>query len=225
MILHIFRVGKQQLREAWIVGLCLGTLAKVSDETLGLSTFTPALQFVSSLLLAILIYLHYLISLYLNSNLPKCFPALLTEIPALRSFSLDTLHYWRESASVTSSLAYFLAKDMIDHINTIVRPAVYLSMFYFFNNPRSLILDNYVVLLCVVYCVTGIAYALSIYFEPGQAQLVCTQYFDLTIHINSNRYPLLPQFSTNKLMCLSVVGVATSCLDPRSKQGQLRSLQ
>ncbi|KAM3303125.1 hypothetical protein P3S67_014155 [Capsicum chacoense] len=136
-------VGKQQLREARIVGLCLGTLAKVSDENLGLSTFTPALQFVT----------------------------LLTEMPALRSFSLDTLHYWRESASVTSSLAYFLAKDMIDHINTIVRPAVHLSMFYFFNNPRSLILDNYVVLLCVVYCVTGIAYALSIYFEPGQAQL------------------------------------------------------
>ncbi|KAM3202115.1 ABC transporter G family member 28 [Capsicum annuum] len=70
-----------------------------------------------------------------------------------------------------SSLAYFLAKDMIDHINTIVRPAVYLSMFYFFNNPRSSILDNYLILLCVVYCVTGIAYALAIYFEPGQAQL------------------------------------------------------
>ncbi|KAM3202091.1 hypothetical protein P3L10_029715 [Capsicum annuum] len=54
---------------------------------------------------------------------------LLTKIPALRSFYLDKLHYWRESASVTSSLAYFLAKDTIDHINTLVEPAVYLSMF------------------------------------------------------------------------------------------------
>ncbi|KAF3665947.1 hypothetical protein FXO37_10820 [Capsicum annuum] len=70
-----------------------------------------------------------------------------------------------------SSLAYFLAKDTIDHINSIVKPAVYLSMFYFFNNPRSSILDNYLVLLSVVYYFTGIAYALAISFEPGQAQL------------------------------------------------------
>ncbi|KAM3303076.1 ABC transporter G family member 28-like [Capsicum chacoense] len=70
-----------------------------------------------------------------------------------------------------NSLAYFLAKDTVDHINTIVKPAVYLSMFYFFNNPRSSILDNNVVLLCVVCFVTGITYALAIYFEPGQAQL------------------------------------------------------
>ncbi|KAM3399165.1 hypothetical protein P3S68_002681 [Capsicum galapagoense] len=97
--------------------------------------------------------------------------ALLIKIAALRSFSLDKLHYWRESASGMSSLAYFMAKDTVDHINTIVKPAVYLSMCYFFNNPRSSILDNYLVLLCVVYCVTGIAYALAIYFEPGQAQL------------------------------------------------------
>ncbi|KAM3303142.1 hypothetical protein P3S67_014172 [Capsicum chacoense] len=90
-------VGKQRLREAKIVGLCLGTLAEVSDETIELMGY------------------------------------LYTGIAVL--------------------------------------PAVYLSMFYFFNNPRSSILDNYLVLLCVVYCVTGIAYALAIYFEPGQAQL------------------------------------------------------
>ncbi|KAM3398874.1 hypothetical protein P3S68_002390 [Capsicum galapagoense] len=97
------RVGKQRLREARIVGLCLGTLAEVSDETIELMGY-----------------------LYTGIAVP-----LLTKIA----------------------------------------PAVYLSMFYFFNNPRSSILDNYLILLCVVYCVTGIAYALAIYFEPGQAQL------------------------------------------------------
>uniref|UniRef100_A0A2P2NI39 Putative ATPase n=1 Tax=Rhizophora mucronata TaxID=61149 RepID=A0A2P2NI39_RHIMU len=44
-------------------------------------------------------------------------------------------------------------------------------MFYFFTNPRSNFADNYVVLLCLVYCVTGIAYALAIFFEQGPAQL------------------------------------------------------
>ncbi|XP_016505218.2 ABC transporter G family member 28-like [Nicotiana tabacum] len=148
------RVGKQRLREArmqavdflilLLAGICLGTLAEVSDETFGTMGY-----------------------LYTVIAVP-----LLTKISALRSFSLDKLHYWRESACGMSSLAYFMAKDTIDHISTIIKPAVYLSMFYFFNNPRSSILDNYIVLLCVVYCVTGIAYALAIYFNPGQAQLL-----------------------------------------------------
>ena len=71
-----------------------------------------------------------------------------------------------------SSLAYFLSKDTVDHLNTIIKPLVYLSMFYFFNNPRSSFPDNYFILLCLVYCVTGIAYLFAIVFEPGPAQLV-----------------------------------------------------
>nr|QVT92381.1 ABC transporter [Salvia miltiorrhiza] len=147
------RVGKQRLREArtqavdylilLLAGICLGTLAKVSDETFGSTG-----------------YLYTVIGV-----------SLLTKIAALRSFSLDKLHYWRESAAGMSSLAYFLAKDSVDHFNTIIKPAVYLSMFYFFNNPRSTIFDNYMVLLCLVYCVTGIAYVLAIYYEPAPAQL------------------------------------------------------
>ncbi|KAA8544091.1 hypothetical protein F0562_021732 [Nyssa sinensis] len=147
------RVGKQRLREARIqavdflilllAGICLGTLAKVSDETFGALGYTYTIIAVS----------------------------LLNKIAALRSFSLDKLHYWRESASGMSSLAYFLAKDTIDSFNTIIKPVVYLSMFYFFNNPRSSILDNYIVLVCLVYCVTGVAYAFAIYLDPGPAQL------------------------------------------------------
>lgn len=93
-------------------------------------------------------------------------------ITALRTFSLDKLNYWRERASGMSSFAYFLAKDTVDHLNTVVKPVVYLSMFYFFNNPRSSFGDNYVVLLCLIYCVTGIGYILTIPLNPGAAQLV-----------------------------------------------------
>ncbi|CAL0304066.1 unnamed protein product [Lupinus luteus] len=147
------RVGKQRLREArmqavdflilLLAGLCLGTLAKVSDESFGSTGYTYTVIAVS----------------------------LLSKIAALRSFSLDKLHYWRESASGMSSLAYFLSKDTVDHFSTIVKPLVYLSMFYFFNNPRSSVVDNYIVLLCLVYCVTGIAYVLAIFLQPGPAQL------------------------------------------------------
>ncbi|PHT69253.1 hypothetical protein T459_28740 [Capsicum annuum] len=110
----------------------------------------------------------------LQSLAESVFPSSLSKLtirdcPNLQSLPIN--YTTGESASGTSSLAYFVAKDKIDHINTIVQPAVYLSMFYFFSDPRSSSLDNYLVLLCVVHCVTGIAYALAIYFEPGQAQL------------------------------------------------------
>jgi hypothetical protein len=81
------------------------------------------------------------------------------------------MNYWRERASGMSSLAYFMSKDTIDHFNTIVKPIVYLSMFYFFNNPRSSIWENYVVLLALVYCVTGIGYTFAIFSQAGR---LCT---------------------------------------------------
>ncbi|KAL5719280.1 ABC transporter G member 28 [Ranunculus cassubicifolius] len=150
---YLGRVGKQRIREARIqvvdylilllAGACLGTLGKVSDETFGALGYSYTVIAVS----------------------------LLCKIAALRSFTLDKLIYWRERGSGMSSLAYFLSKDTIDLFNPIIKPLVYLSMFYFFNNPRSSFADNYVVLVCLVYCVTGIAYIFAIFLEPGPAQL------------------------------------------------------
>ena len=111
-----------------------------------------------------------------------------------------------------SSLAYYLAKDTIDHFNTVVKPVVYLSTFYFLTNPRSTFTDNYVVLLCLVYCVTGIAYALAIFFEQGAAQLVSKNKKKMettnVIYLNF----LLSSY-TEKLLCCSVVSASSSCLD------------
>ncbi|XP_010462230.1 PREDICTED: ABC transporter G family member 24 isoform X2 [Camelina sativa] len=147
------RIAKQRMREAQLqatdylilllAGACLGSLIKASDESFGAPGYTYTIIAVS----------------------------LLCKIAALRSFSLDKLHYWRESASGMSSSACFLAKDTIDFFNILVKPLVYLSMFYFFTNPRSTFFDNYIVLVCLVYCVTGIAYALAIFLQPSSAQL------------------------------------------------------
>ncbi|GMI80600.1 ATP-binding cassette G24 [Hibiscus trionum] len=147
------RLCKQRMREAKIqatdylilllAGACLGTIAKTGEENFGAVGYTYTIIAVS----------------------------LLCKIAALRSFSLDKLQYWRESASGMSSLAYFLAKDTVDHFNTVIKPVVYLSMYFFFTNPRSTFAENYTVLLCLVYCVTGIGYVFAIFFEPGPAQL------------------------------------------------------
>ncbi|KAF3955680.1 hypothetical protein CMV_019123 [Castanea mollissima] len=127
----------------FLAGACLGSLIKVNDRNFGEDAYIYTIIAVS----------------------------LLCKVAALRTFSLDKLHYWRESGSGMSSLAYFLSKDTVDHFNTVIKPAVYLSMFSFFTNPRSSFADNYLVLFCLVYCVTGTAYAFAIIFESGIAQL------------------------------------------------------
>lgn len=121
--------------------------------------------------------------------------ALLCKVAALRSFSQDKLQYWRESASGISSLAHFVSKDTVDMFNILIKPVVYLSMFYFFSNPRSSFGFNYVVLLCLVYCVTGIAYALAIFLEPGPSQLVTgpflTSLYYSCVSLDYDRDPML----------------------------------
>ncbi|XP_062184644.1 ABC transporter G family member 28-like [Phragmites australis] len=150
---YLGRVTKQRLREARLLavdflilglaGVCIGTIAKLSDKSFGMPGYIYTIIAVS----------------------------LLGKIAALRSFSLERLQYFRERESGMSSLAYFLARDTIDHFSTVVKPIIYLSMFYYFNNPRSSIANNYVVLLALVYCVTGIGYTFAICFSPGSAQL------------------------------------------------------
>lgn len=93
-------------------------------------------------------------------------------IAALRTFSNDKLTYYRESASGINRLAYFVAKDTVDLFNAVIKPVVYLSMFYFFNSPRSSFAANFMVTMVLVYCVTGIGYVFAILMEPGPAQLV-----------------------------------------------------
>ncbi|XP_071711737.1 ABC transporter G family member 28-like [Rutidosis leptorrhynchoides] len=147
------RVAKQRIREArlqgvdflllLIAGISLGTLAKASDENFGAVGYT------------------YTIIAF----------SLLSKIAAMRSFTSDKLQFWRERASGMSCFAYFFSKDTIDQFNTVIKPAVYLCTFYYFNPPRSSVFDNYIILLCLLYCVSGFAYALAIYLEPGSAQL------------------------------------------------------
>ncbi|KMT17658.1 hypothetical protein BVRB_2g036040 isoform B [Beta vulgaris subsp. vulgaris] len=147
------RITKQRLREAklqatdylilLLAGACLGAITKISDTDFGATGYTYTIIAIS----------------------------LLCQIAALRTFSLDKLQYLRESASGISSLAHFLAKDTVDHFNTLIKPVVFLSMFYFFTNPRSTFLDHYIVLIGLVYCVTGMGYAFAIFLNPGPAQL------------------------------------------------------
>ncbi|KAH9542765.1 hypothetical protein CY35_13G024500 [Sphagnum magellanicum] len=147
------RVAKQRFRESRIqfqdyiillmAGACVGVLSNMDDTNLGAGG-----------------YFYTLIAL-----------ALLVMIASLRTFSQDKLQFWRESASGINRVAYFVAKDMVDLFNVIIKPLIYLSMFYFFSNPRSTFISNFIVTMVLVYCVTGIAYICAILLQPAPAQL------------------------------------------------------
>lgn len=146
LALQRFREARLQTQDYLILllcGACLGLITPSKDSSLGSNNYT-----------------YVIIAL-----------SLLCMISALRTFSNDKLQYWRESASSINRVAYFLAKDSVDHFNTVIKPVVFLSMFYFFNNPRSSFVENYIVTIALVYCVTGIAYVFAITSESGPAQL------------------------------------------------------
>ncbi|XVE99285.1 hypothetical protein REPUB_Repub03eG0185300 [Reevesia pubescens] len=148
-IYFLGRVGKERKAKIQatdylillLAGACLGTLAKTSDENFGAVGYAYTIIAVS----------------------------LLCKIAAVRSFSLNKLQYWRESASGMSSLAYFLAKDTIDHFNT--DQACVVSLYVLFLHKSKIFVRRKLVLLCLVYCMSGIAYAFAIFFQPGPAQL------------------------------------------------------
>ncbi|KAG0575427.1 hypothetical protein KC19_5G003000 [Ceratodon purpureus] len=152
-VIIVRRLAKQRFREARVqfqdyiillmAGACLGPLSNMRDTSLGTGG-----------------YFYTLIAL-----------ALLVMIASLRTFSNDKLTFWRESASGINRVAYFLAKDVVDLFNVVIKPVIYLSMFFFFSNPRSTFVSNFTVTLVLVYCVTGIAYICSILLQPAPAQL------------------------------------------------------
>lgn len=163
-----------------VAGACLGSLTKVRDESFGAPGYTHTIIAVCKLIIiskGVKVHTSSEYNFFSWISDPVCisynsFSALLCKIAALRTFALDKLQYWRESTSGISSVAHFVAKDTIDHFNTVIKPAVYLSMYYFFCNPRSSFAANYIVLLCLVYCVTGMGYAFAIFLAPGPSQLV-----------------------------------------------------
>ncbi|GLJ04797.1 hypothetical protein SUGI_0003600 [Cryptomeria japonica] len=171
-ILFLRRVAKQRFRDARVqaqdylilllCGIFMGILAKVKDEDFGFAGYT-----------------YTIISM-----------SLLCMIAALRTFSQDKMHYWRESAAGMNRVAYFAAKDSIDHFNTVIKPLVYLSMFYFFNNPRSTFAANYIVTLVMVYCVEGIAYIFAITLNPGSAQLCSVLFPVISVLLATQKEPV-----------------------------------
>ena len=58
-------------------------------------------------------------------------------------------------------LAHYAALDTLGHVGTAVRSLLYLVTYAAFAQPRASFWRLYAVVLCLVYCCTGVAYFLS----------------------------------------------------------------
>jgi len=99
---------------------------------------------------------------------------LMTTVSNLRTFGPEQPVFWREASSGMNRLSFFVAKDMVDHFGTVVKPALYMAMYYAFAQPRMDWTTAYLVTVAITYCCTGIAYLLSLTLEASTAQLTAS---------------------------------------------------
>eukprot|EP00854_Cymbomonas_tetramitiformis_P031463 gene31463-39574_t len=96
---------------------------------------------------------------------------LLSTVSALKTFGRDRVVYWREASSGLNPLSFFAALDTFDYTGVVIKPAVFLALYYTFTQPRGDLFAYYLVTACIVYCCTGLAYLLSLTQELASAQL------------------------------------------------------
>eukprot|EP01026_Neomeris_dumetosa_P039570 TRINITY_DN3251_c0_g1_i12.p1 TRINITY_DN3251_c0_g1~~TRINITY_DN3251_c0_g1_i12.p1 ORF type:complete len:386 (-),score=26.64 TRINITY_DN3251_c0_g1_i12:816-1973(-) len=97
--------------------------------------------------------------------------ALLTTVSSLRTFGNDRLVFFRESGSGLNKIAFFIAMDTLDHVNTILRSVCYLMVYASFAEFRAVLWQMMFITIGVVYACTGAAYIFCQIMDPGPAQL------------------------------------------------------
>ena len=97
--------------------------------------------------------------------------SILSMIAHLRTFVSGRLIWNREASNGASVLAFFLANNVIDLIGVCVSPAILLSTYYYLTLPRSPFTAWYVSGLCLTFCVSGIAYLVSVAVPESAVQM------------------------------------------------------
>jgi len=95
---------------------------------------------------------------------------------ALKVFGEERVTYWRESTTGTSSLAFFLGKNLATVGMLIIPPFVFLSIFYLLTSPRTSFWLMYSVLIGIQYACTGAGHLISLVFLPQNALLAGVSY-------------------------------------------------
>lgn len=89
----------------------------------------------------------------------------------LRVFGANRAAFWREASAGINRFAYFIAADIAQIPVMLATPMIYLSIYHTLTSPRSSFGDQYVVLLAVVFCCSGMSYMVSLLCSHKNGQM------------------------------------------------------
>jgi ABC-type multidrug transport system ATPase subunit len=121
--------------------------------------------------------------------------ALTAATSALRVFGPEKVTFWRENASGSSTLAYYLGKDVAQLPTIFGLPLLFLGVFYTLTAPRAGFASMYWGYLLTWYCAVAIGYFVSVIVRPNIAQVGAVVAI-LICMIFSGLRPSLKEFST-----------------------------
>jgi hypothetical protein len=90
---------------------------------------------------------------------------------ALRTFGDERVTFWRESKTGTSSLAFFVGKNLAGIPMVLIPPLFLVSIFYFLTTPAASFWQMYAILLIVQFVCVAVGYVISLLLSPANALL------------------------------------------------------
>jgi len=138
---------------------------------------------------------------YVIQGMLTCLALGLTSVAtSLRALKDEKPIYWRESSTGTSTIAYFLGKNIASIPILLMQPFTYLAVYYFFTNPVTPPLYMYIILLGIQFASMGLGYIAATVVKPPTAPIVgvvlvfysiITSGFNPTLNSLKNDYGLV----------------------------------
>eukprot|EP00239_Pterosperma_sp_CCMP1384_P008232 CAMPEP_0197845972 /NCGR_PEP_ID=MMETSP1438-20131217/2811_1 /TAXON_ID=1461541 /ORGANISM="Pterosperma sp., Strain CCMP1384" /LENGTH=1014 /DNA_ID=CAMNT_0043457463 /DNA_START=226 /DNA_END=3270 /DNA_ORIENTATION=+ len=107
-----------------------------------------------------------------NSCMSTVCIGVLSTVASLKLFGEERVLFWREKAAGVNTFSYFMAKNVVNVVDNIWRPILFLSLYYNFLLPRMYYKDYVVILLLVCWACSGVGILLSQIFKPTAALLM-----------------------------------------------------
>ena len=101
-----------------------------------------------------------------------CTIGLITVVAGLRPFGNERMMYWREASSGTSTLSYFVAKNLVFMADVIILPLAYTIAFRILSRPTMPFREMAVALVLGAWATSGIGMFISTLLHPNQALLL-----------------------------------------------------
>ena len=93
---------------------------------------------------------------------------------SLRVYGSDRIQFWRDNASGTSSISYFIAQQIVHLPSILLAPIYYMCIYCALVSTDAPMITFYLHALNTYWCAAGIGYCVSIFTQPKIAPLAGT---------------------------------------------------